>query len=84
MAASSIRPSVRLEQDVGTGELPSRERTFLGQGKKMRPFVLAQCHEISLGHQSLPFLLDVEDQDLGYDAENPPYKQLQKGSSTRR
>src|SRR5262249_34531480 len=51
------RPSVCSEQDVGTGELPSRARAFLGQGTKVRPFVLAQCHKISLGHQSLPSVL---------------------------
>ena len=47
---------VSLEQEVGTRELPGGDLALLGQSKELHPLLRGECHEISLGPQSLPFL----------------------------
>jgi len=50
------RPSIGLEQDVGSRQLAGRHLTFLGQGQQVRPLVLSQGDKIFLGHGSPHFL----------------------------
>jgi hypothetical protein len=50
-------PCVRLEQNVGTGQLTGGNLTLLRQGSEVHPFRFGQCDDVSLGHRSLPFLV---------------------------